>query len=131
MQQFQENCLFKNNAYIALRPLVSLFGRLVACSARIVVTDRQTHTHTHGTTTTTIDTIFPSLYSRDWKQSPINTFHAGNPRSKVHTNSKASSWTEEHSAFLCLGVRTQDVPPLMTPRLPDTQGNLVLTTAEQ
>ena len=41
-QQFQENRLFKNNAYIALKPLV--FGRLVACSARIVVTDRHTHT---------------------------------------------------------------------------------------
>ena len=38
---------FKNNAYIALRPLVSLFGRLVACSARIVVRDRQTDRQTH------------------------------------------------------------------------------------
>ena len=33
--------------YVALRPLVSLFGRLVAWGCRIVVTDRQTeHKHT-------------------------------------------------------------------------------------
>ena len=33
--------------YIALRQLVSLFGRLVAWGGKIAVTDRQTDTHTH------------------------------------------------------------------------------------
>ena len=41
------------HAYVALRPLVSLFCHLIAWGGRITVTDRQTdrhtctHTHTH------------------------------------------------------------------------------------
>ena len=50
--------LFRQNrhilflALVALKLLVSLISRLVACSARIVV-DRQIHTQTHRTTTVT------------------------------------------------------------------------------
>ena len=38
-------CHFISQAFVALKLLVSLLSRLVACSARIVV-DRQTHRHT-------------------------------------------------------------------------------------
>ena len=48
---FQKNCHCIFHALVALKRLVSLLGRLVACSARIVV-DRQTHTH--RTTTVTL-----------------------------------------------------------------------------
>ena len=40
-QSFQENRLFNFHAFVALKLLVSLIGRLVACTARINV-DRQT-----------------------------------------------------------------------------------------
>ena len=40
-QSFQENRLFYFHAFVALKLLVSLIGRLVACTARISV-DRQT-----------------------------------------------------------------------------------------
>ena len=46
-QSFQQNRLFNFRALMALKMLVSLISRLVACSPRIVVdkqTDRQTHT---------------------------------------------------------------------------------------
>ena len=46
-QSFQQNRLFNFRALVALKMLVSLISRLVACSPRIVVdkqTDRQTHT---------------------------------------------------------------------------------------
>ena len=48
-QSFQENRLFIFHAFVALRLLVSLIGRLVACTARISVdrqTNRQTNRHT-------------------------------------------------------------------------------------
>ena len=44
-QSFQENRLFNFHAFVALKLLVSLIGRLVACTARISVdgqTDRRT-----------------------------------------------------------------------------------------
>ena len=48
MQSFQENRLFYFHAFVALKLLVSLIGRLVACTARISVdrsrqTDGQTN----------------------------------------------------------------------------------------
>ena len=42
MQSFVENRLFSFHAFVALKLLVSLIDRLVACSARISV-DRQTN----------------------------------------------------------------------------------------
>ena len=45
-QSFQENCHINFHALIALKLLVSLISRLVACSARIVV-DKQTDTQTN------------------------------------------------------------------------------------
>ena len=47
MKYFYGNSPFNIHAYVALRPLVLLFGHLVAWGGRIVVTDRQTDTHTH------------------------------------------------------------------------------------
>ena len=44
---FTKNAIFLNKASVALNPLVSLFGRLVA---RSVVTDRQTDGRTDGRT---------------------------------------------------------------------------------
>ena len=46
-QSFQQNRPFNFQARVVLKPLVSLLGRLVACSARISV---DTHTHTHAAT---------------------------------------------------------------------------------
>ena len=45
MQYFYENRHFKNQASVALNPLVSLFGHFITYSPRIVI-DRQTDTHT-------------------------------------------------------------------------------------
>ena len=56
-QSFQQNRLFIFHALVALKMLVSLISRLVACSPRIVVdkqTDRRTDRHTHRTTTVTL-----------------------------------------------------------------------------
>ena len=56
-QSFQQNRQFNFRALVALKMLVSLISRLVACSPRIVVdkqTDRQTDRHTHRTTTVTL-----------------------------------------------------------------------------
>ena len=58
-QSFQQNRHILFRALVALKRLVSLISRLVACSPRIVLdkqTDRQTdrHTHTHRTTTVTL-----------------------------------------------------------------------------
>ena len=44
-QSFQQNRQFIFRALVALKMLVSLISRLVACSPRIVV-DKQTDTHT-------------------------------------------------------------------------------------
>ena len=52
-QSFQQNRHIIFPALVALKLLVSLISRLVACSARIVV-DRQTDTQTHRTTTVTL-----------------------------------------------------------------------------
>ena len=47
-QSFQENCPFIFQVRVVLKTLVSLMGRLVACSARIAAeTDRQTRTRTY------------------------------------------------------------------------------------
>ena len=46
MQSFQQNRHISFLALVALKLLVSLISRLVACSPRIVV-DTHTHTHTH------------------------------------------------------------------------------------
>ena len=51
MQSFQRNRHVKFLALVALKLLVSLISRLVACSARIVA-DKQTQTH--RTTTVTL-----------------------------------------------------------------------------
>ena len=56
-QSFQQICHISFLALVALKLLVSLISRLVACSARIVVhrqTDRQTDRQTHRTTTVTL-----------------------------------------------------------------------------
>ena len=60
-ESFQQNRLINFLALVALKLLVSLISRLVACSARIVVdkhtnkhTDRQTDRQTHRTTTVTL-----------------------------------------------------------------------------
>ena len=56
-QSFQQNRQFNFRALVALKMLVSLISRLVACSPRIVVdkqTNRQTDGHTHRTTTVTL-----------------------------------------------------------------------------
>ena len=56
-QSFQQNRHISFLALVALKLLVSLISRLVACSARIVLdrqTDRQTHRQTHRTTTVTL-----------------------------------------------------------------------------
>ena len=56
-QSFQQNRYFNFRALVALKMLVSLISRLVACSPRIVVdkqTDRQTDRQTHRTTTVTL-----------------------------------------------------------------------------
>ena len=45
-QSFQENRLIIFQVRVVLKPLVSLIGHLIACSARISV-DTHTHTHTH------------------------------------------------------------------------------------
>ena len=50
-QSFQENRPFIFQACVVLKPLVSLMGRLVACSARISV---DTHTDRQQTTTVTL-----------------------------------------------------------------------------
>ena len=53
-QSFQQNRHIIFHALVALKLLVSLISRLVACSARIVV-DRQTDRHTdHVPTTVTL-----------------------------------------------------------------------------
>ena len=52
-QSFQQNRHINFLALVALKLLVSLISRLVACSPRIVV-DTQTHTQTHRTTTVTL-----------------------------------------------------------------------------
>ena len=52
-QSFQQNRQFIFHALVALKILVSLISRLVACSLRIVV-DKQTDRHTHRTTTVTL-----------------------------------------------------------------------------
>ena len=52
-QSFQQNRHIHFHALVALKLLVSLISRLVACSARIVV-DRQTNKQTHRTTTVTL-----------------------------------------------------------------------------
>ena len=52
-QSFQQNRFFIFRALVALKMLVSLISRLVACSPRIVV-DKQTDRHTHRTTTVTL-----------------------------------------------------------------------------
>ena len=52
-QSFQENRHIIFHALVALKLLVSLISRLVACSARIVV-DRQTNRQTHRPTTVTL-----------------------------------------------------------------------------
>ena len=52
-QSFQQNRHISFLALVALKLLVSLISRLVACSARIVV-DRQTNRQTHRTTTVTL-----------------------------------------------------------------------------
>ena len=52
-QSFQQNRHIIFHALVALKLLVSLISRLVACSARIVV-DRQTNKQTHGPTTVTL-----------------------------------------------------------------------------
>ena len=57
MQSFQQNRHIFFHALVALKMLVSLISRLIACSPRIVVdkqTDRQTDTQTHRTTTVTL-----------------------------------------------------------------------------
>ena len=46
-QSFQQNRQFVFHALVALKMLVSLISRLVACSPRIVV-DKQTDTHTQN-----------------------------------------------------------------------------------
>ena len=54
---FSENCHVNFLALVALKLLVSLMSRLVACSPRIVVdrqTDKQTNRQTHRTTTVTL-----------------------------------------------------------------------------
>ena len=51
-QSFQQNRHISFHALVALKLLVSLISRLVACSARIVV-DRQTNRQTHRPTTVT------------------------------------------------------------------------------
>ena len=51
MQSFQQNRHISFLALVALKLLVSLISRLVACSPRIVV---DTHTQTHRTTTVTL-----------------------------------------------------------------------------
>ena len=56
-QLFQQNRHIIFLALVALKLLVSLISRLVACSARIVVdrqTDRQTHRQIHRMTTVTL-----------------------------------------------------------------------------
>ena len=56
-QSFQENCLFILQDFVVLKPLVSLIGHLVACSARISVdthTQRQTDRQTDKPTTVTL-----------------------------------------------------------------------------
>ena len=56
-QSFQQNRHVIFPALVALKLLVSLISRLVACSARIVVdthTHTLTHTQTHRTTTVTL-----------------------------------------------------------------------------
>ena len=50
---FQQNHHISFLALVALKLLVSLISRLVACSARIVI-DRQTDKQTHRTTTVTL-----------------------------------------------------------------------------
>ena len=52
-QSFQQNRHITVHALVALKLLVSLISRLVACSARIVV-DRQTDKQTHRPTTVTL-----------------------------------------------------------------------------
>ena len=52
-QSFQENRLFYFHAFVALKLLVSLIGRLVACTARISV-DRQTDKQTDRPSTVTL-----------------------------------------------------------------------------
>ena len=59
MQSFQQNRHITFHALVALKLLVSLISRLVACSARIVVdrqTDRQTDRHTDQLHTVTLAT---------------------------------------------------------------------------
>ena len=56
-QSFQQNRHINFPALVALKLLVSLISRLVACSARIVVdrqTDRQADRQTHRPTTVTL-----------------------------------------------------------------------------
>ena len=56
-QSFQQNCHITFHALVALKLLVSLISRLVACSARIVVdrqTDKQTNRQTHRPSTVTL-----------------------------------------------------------------------------
>ena len=56
-QSFQQNRHITFLALVALKLLVSLISRLVACSPRIVVDTQihtQTHTQTHRTTTVTL-----------------------------------------------------------------------------
>ena len=52
-QSFQQNRHIIFHALVALKLLVSLISRLVACSARIVV-DRRTDGRTHRPTTVTL-----------------------------------------------------------------------------
>ena len=58
-QSFQQNRHFVFHALVALKLLVSLINRLVACSARIVVdkrtqTDTLTHIYVHRPSTVTL-----------------------------------------------------------------------------
>ena len=79
MRQFlalglRQNCHISIQARVALKPLVSLINRLVACSSRIRVdarteqTDRQTHTETLKICCDHADIIF--IYT--WRSIPLD-----------------------------------------------------------
>ena len=73
MQSFQENRLIQFQVRVVLKPLVSLIGHLVACSARISV---DTHTHTHTRRQTDKPTLAAHARRGLMSANPRRTAHA-------------------------------------------------------
>ena len=89
-ESFQQNRHISFLALVALKLLVSLISRLVACSARIVG-DRQTDRQTHRTTTMTLDAHARRGLMKGTKMltyggregSPTSTLQSGSRKSEV------------------------------------------------